>query len=200
MQMKKSEQTRQLIIEQAAQLFNEKGVAGTSIDDILEATQVAKGCLYGHFESKEQLACASADYLFNRLVERRMALVLQHNTSVDKLYAYIGVNAEPVTKPNVKGGCPVVNLGAESDDTNPAIRSKVGRVLSSGLQFLKEIMQEGIKAGELSKKLRPEEFAVKIMATIEGATLMSRAMNSDEPMKTAMKSLRRELAAYSKID
>jgi len=45
----KAERTRQFIIEQAAPLFNERGVAGVSIDDVLKVTRVAKGCLYGHF-------------------------------------------------------------------------------------------------------------------------------------------------------
>ena len=39
--MSKAEKTKQMIIEQAAVIFNEKGVAGTSIDDILKASKVA---------------------------------------------------------------------------------------------------------------------------------------------------------------
>ncbi|RZK05397.1 MAG: TetR/AcrR family transcriptional regulator, partial [Flavobacterium sp.] len=45
--MSKSEQTKQFIIEKAAPIFNKKGFAGTSMNDILEATGLAKGGVYG---------------------------------------------------------------------------------------------------------------------------------------------------------
>ena len=54
-------QTRQTIITQALQLFCVKGYYNTSINDILEATGLTKGGLYGHFASKEDLWYAVYD-------------------------------------------------------------------------------------------------------------------------------------------
>ncbi|WP_429396351.1 TetR/AcrR family transcriptional regulator [Mucilaginibacter lappiensis] len=39
-----------------ATLFNTKGIAGTSLNDIPEATKLAKGILYVHFENKEAIS------------------------------------------------------------------------------------------------------------------------------------------------
>ena len=60
--MTKAEKTRQFIIEQTAPIFNTKGVAATSINDIMEATKLAKGSLYVHFENKEELSYYAVDY------------------------------------------------------------------------------------------------------------------------------------------
>ncbi len=60
--MSKAERTRQFIIEQAAPIFNTKGIAGTAMSDIMSATKMAKGGLYGNFESKEDLANAIVDH------------------------------------------------------------------------------------------------------------------------------------------
>ena len=68
--MSKAERTRQSIIEQAAVKFNEKGIAGTSVDDILAITKISKGCFYGHFESKEELSFVAVDHLLNKITER----------------------------------------------------------------------------------------------------------------------------------
>lgn len=54
-------QTRQNIIEKSLQLFCVKGYFNTSINDILEATGLTKGGLYGHFASKEDLWYAVYD-------------------------------------------------------------------------------------------------------------------------------------------
>jgi TetR/AcrR family transcriptional repressor of nem operon len=51
----KGAQTRQKIIEKSLQLFSVKGYFNTSISDILQATGLTKGGLYGHFQSKEDI-------------------------------------------------------------------------------------------------------------------------------------------------
>ena len=53
--LSKAERTRQLIVQEAAVLFNQKGYAGTSMDDIMRATGLSKGGLYGNFKKKEDL-------------------------------------------------------------------------------------------------------------------------------------------------
>jgi TetR/AcrR family transcriptional repressor of nem operon len=68
--MTKAERTRQFIIEQSAPLFNTKGVAGTAMSDIMEATKMAKGGLYGHFESKDELSHAVVDHCLSTLGEK----------------------------------------------------------------------------------------------------------------------------------
>jgi len=57
----KGRQTQQHIIEKALRLFSVKGYANTSISDILEATGLTKGGLYGHFRSKEDIWYAVYD-------------------------------------------------------------------------------------------------------------------------------------------
>ena len=63
----KAERTKQFIIEQSAPIFNAKGIAGTTIDDILAATKMAKGGIYGNFENKEAISIASVDFLFGKM-------------------------------------------------------------------------------------------------------------------------------------
>jgi len=65
--MTKAERTRQFIIEQAAPIFNKKGIAGTAISDIMEATKLAKGGVYGNFESKDEICLEAFSYLTKSL-------------------------------------------------------------------------------------------------------------------------------------
>ena len=60
--LSKSAQTKQFIIEKAAPIFNKKGFAATSMNDILEATGLAKGGVYGNFTSKEEIALLAFEY------------------------------------------------------------------------------------------------------------------------------------------
>jgi TetR/AcrR family transcriptional repressor of nem operon len=193
--MSKADKTRQLIIEQAALIFNEKGIAGTSVDDVLRASKVAKGCLYGHFDSKEELSYACVDYLFGTMTERRTRAFSKHRTARGKIYAFMEMNKTPLNS-YFSGGCPIVNFSTESDDTNPVIKRKVKEMLETVISLFTQILQSGIVSGEFSDKLIPEEFAVKMLFTIEGANAICRVLNSNRHMQTVIKSLKSELDSY----
>jgi len=60
----KAEQTRQLIVEKTAPIFNVKGYAGTSVSDMTKATGLTKGSVYGNFANKAERfwSCRAAGY------------------------------------------------------------------------------------------------------------------------------------------
>ncbi|WP_295718920.1 TetR/AcrR family transcriptional regulator [Mucilaginibacter sp.] len=194
--MGKSETKKQLIIESAAILFNEKGIAGTSVDDIIAATDTSKGCFYGHFESKEELSFASVDYLFDKMTGRRNTALDKHVKAVDKIHAFMDMNKNPL-KSYFKGGCPIINLSTESDDTNSTIKKKVKTMINTAISQFTLILQSGIDRGELSENLAPAEFANKMFVSIEGANAICRVLNSAGPMRLVIDSLKKELASYT---
>jgi TetR/AcrR family transcriptional repressor of nem operon len=57
----KGTRTRNRIVTTALQLFTVKGYFNTSVSDLLEATGLTKGGLYGHFRSKEEIWYAVYD-------------------------------------------------------------------------------------------------------------------------------------------
>ena len=193
--MGKSEQKKQLIIEQAAVLFNEKGIAGTSVDEVIEAASISKGCFYGHFESKEELSFACVDYMLEQLTERRTSALNKQTTAREKIYAFMEINKNPL-KSFFAGGCPIVNLSTESDDTSPVIKKKVKTMLNTAIALFTSILQEGIDKKELSNQLVPAEFATKMFLSIEGANAICRVLNSANPMHIVADSLKKELSAY----
>ncbi len=193
--MSKAERTKQFIIEQAAPIFNEKGIAGTSVDDVLKASKVAKGCLYGHFENKEALAVETIDYLLKKISGRIGVVVSKGSSAKEKIFAYLDFNKDPLDT-FIDGGCPIFNMAVDSDDTNPAIRQKVRETIVTGQKMFSDILKDGIKKGELADTLDPDEFAFKMFTAIEGATVVCRVLDSAKPMQGLIRSLKQELSAH----
>jgi TetR/AcrR family transcriptional repressor of nem operon len=193
--MGKAERTRQFIIEQAAPLFNEKGIAGTTIDDILAATKMAKGGLYGHFESKEEIATVMVDYLLNKLGNKIASVMNKEKTAIKKLFAFIDVYKDPINS-YIAGGCPILNFGAEADDTNPAIKQKVKAMIEDGQQGFRDIINKGVTNKELSADINPAEMATKIFAMLEGGMMMSRVTGNTKYMHGIIKMLKADLKSY----
>ena len=82
----KADRTKQFIIEKAAAIINRKGMAGTSINDIMEATKLAKGGVYGNFENKDEICAASFDYLMGRMNSSLDAKLAAKISAREKLF------------------------------------------------------------------------------------------------------------------
>jgi TetR/AcrR family transcriptional repressor of nem operon len=193
--MGKAEITRQFIIETAAPIFNEKGIAGTSIDDVLKATKVAKGCLYGHFASKEELSHAMVDHLLQKVSDHTAVRLGKEDTAEAKLLAFLDLYRDPLCT-LASGGCPIINFGVESDDTNPAVRQKIKEAIQRSIKMLSSITQYGIDQHEFSSAVHPEDFAVKMFALIEGGIMISRVTGSNKYMISIINSLTREIEDF----
>lgn len=192
----KAEKTKQFILETAVPLYNEKGISGVNIDDVLEATKLTKGCLYGHFENKEDLSEQVIDLALKKVSEKIREAVAKGKSPKGKLIAFIDFYKNPIDT-FISGGCPIFNTAVESDDNYPVMKKKVAKVLRTGQEELTSLLQEGIQIGEFSKDLDPVVFAFKLVAAIEGGIVMCRVMETAKPMQGLLKSLKMELEQYS---
>jgi len=193
--MTKAERTKKFIIEQAAPIYNEKGVAGTNVDDVLEATKLTKGAIYSHFKNKDDLSMQVTDYLLEKICLGIDQVIEKQTTAKGKIFAYLDFNKKPLNT-YIQGGCPIFNMAVESDDNNSTIKPRISELLSASQKNFASILRQGIKNGEFSSDLDPDAYAFKMFAAVEGAIIMCRAMNTERPMKGLIKSLKSELESY----
>lgn len=191
----KAERTKQFILETAAPIYNEKGISGVSIDDILEATQLTKGCIYGHFKGKDDLSEQVVEYSLNNITKKINAVVSQETTARAKINAFIDFYKNPIAT-YISGGCPIFNTAVEVDDNFPEIKKKVAAKFIAGQQALSAILKQGIENGEFSSELNPARFAFKMFSAIEGGIIICRTIDSAQPMFELVNDLKKELDQY----
>lgn len=192
----KAEKTKQFILETAVPLYNEKGIAGVNIDDVLEATRLTKGCLYGHFEGKDDLSEQVIDLALKMVSDKIRTEVYKGKTTKAKIFAFLDFYKNPI-ETYISGGCPIFNTAVQTDDQYPFIKEKVAKVFRTGQQELTALLQHGIENGEFSKNLDPVVFAFKLVASVEGGIVMCRVMDTAKPMQGLIKSLKTELEQYT---
>ncbi|MFS4473245.1 TetR/AcrR family transcriptional regulator [Chryseobacterium sp. T20] len=194
--MTKGEETKQFIIEKSAPIFNTKGIAATSMSDIMEATKLSKGSMYVHFENKEVLACAAVDHNLKLLSERLLNNLSKFKTSKEQLFAYIDFFSDP-NHPPVTGGCPLLNFGMEADDTNPVVKEKINRAIKQGQELLSGIIERGISNKEFKADWNPADFATVLFSMLEGGHLIARMSGNNERMEIITKNLKKIIEANS---
>jgi len=191
----KAERTKQFILETAVPLYNEKGISGVNVDDVLAATKLTKGCLYSHFENKEDLSQHVIDLSLKKAAEKMRMAVSKGTTAKAKIFAFLDFYKDPI-QTYIPGGCPIFNTAVEADDNYPDVKLKVGAVIRAGLEEISAILWEGIQNGTFSDKLDPAVFAFKMMGAVEGGMVMCRVMDTIKPMHQLIKSLKAELEQY----
>ena len=184
--MSKGEQTKEMILARAATVFNRQGFFGARLDDIRRATGLEKGGIYNHFASKEDLAMQVFDYSVG-LVRQRFASALEGKRgAVERLLAIVDVFHDTIADPVVPGGCPLLNTAVESDDTHPELRARARATMDEWRDLIRRIVERGIERGELRPGNDPEIVATMLIATLEGAIMMSQLYDDSTYIRRAV--------------
>lgn len=186
----KADRTRQTIIEKAAPIFNKKGFSGTSMSDILKATGLAKGGLYGNFKSKEEIARQVFNYSFNKVYSAIVNAVVKHKSPMARLIAICDYHKNYEKNSPIEGGCPVLNYSIEVDDTMPNLRKDVRAALEKMLDDIRMIIEKGKSCGEIRKSINSGKYASFICSQIEGAIFLSKALDDQKKIHQAMELLK----------
>jgi TetR/AcrR family transcriptional regulator, transcriptional repressor for nem operon len=178
--MSKGEETRQHIIEKAAALFNQHGYEGTALSDLMEATDLRKGGIYRHFDSKEELAEEAFEHAWGVAWRTRVHGLEAIPNSVDRLKKLVRNFVE--VRPPLPGGCPLLNTAIETDDGNARLRGRAREALRSWQEMIENTVRSGAEKGEIREDADSSAAAMLIIASLEGALMMSRLTHSDEPL------------------
>ena len=189
--MTKGEQTRKKIVEAAAPIFNQCGYEGSSLNDLMEATGLKKGGIYRHFSSKEELAAEAFDYTWEAAWNARLLHVDEKTSGIAKLKQLIA-NFVDYRSP-VAGGCPILNTAIDTDDGNPVLRARVAKALRSWLTRLQTIVEQAQESRETRPGVDAKLVATLIVASLEGALMMSRLQRNDEALRRVQSHLNQYL-------
>lgn len=194
--LSKADKTRQFIIERSAPIFNKKGYSATTMADILQATGLAKGGIYGNFSSKDEIAAEAFEYAYTRLKEELRFKIRQEKTAGAKLSAILNYYHNYTEKPHIDGGCPLLNTAIDADDNIPFLKKKAKAALDEMVGSLAYIISKGIEHGEFKKEINATQEAEIIFAMIEGSIMMSKLSDNASVLNRMLNLLKQRIKYY----
>jgi AcrR family transcriptional regulator len=169
----KGAQTRQNIIDKSLRLFCVKGYYNTSINDILQATGLTKGGLYGHFPSKEDIWYA----VYDEALTIWKAVVFQGidpgSKPLERIQTFIENDIRNKLGNNVfEGGCffhsMLVELSGQSDAMSDRLLQGFNQLAGLLCAWLEQADQQGMLKADLNFK----EIANYIIISLNGAAAL----------------------------
>ncbi|KJS31239.1 MAG: hypothetical protein VR64_12385 [Desulfatitalea sp. BRH_c12] len=176
--MRKALETKNIIIEKAAPIFNKYGYAGTSISRLAQAIQMTKGAIYGNFKDKDEIALSAFDYNFSLFRKQIENAVRSKDNACDKLIAMANQYLDGFSELSVNGGCPILNASVDSDNVHDALKERVCQAVDAWMQAVVKMIYRGIKEKQIHPNTRPEQFASVFVSLIEGGIMLAKATGS----------------------
>lgn len=185
--MVRSHDTRERLLETAAQLIWSASYHATGVDRICEAAGVHKGSFYHHFSSKEELAIAALEDQWSRLKPRIDEIFSPANAPLERLARYVRFNFEMQREKQRETGCvcgcPLYALGSEMGTLAPALRQKIESLLEIKLRYLVSAVREAHAAGEIAAP-DPQRTAQMLLDLAQGALMRARITNDLAPLES----------------
>jgi AcrR family transcriptional regulator len=151
------------------------GFQSAGIDTILAATNVTKGALYYHFESKEALGYAIIEEIVAEFPRERWLLPLERSKDRDPIDALIGiVQSIPCRPRDLKAGCPLVNLAQEMSQLDEQFRKRLERIFQAWQEGIAMALRRGQSQGTVRRDLVPQETASFLIAMVEGYEVLAK--------------------------
>lgn len=128
--MSKAAQTRKYILESAFSLIYKQGFQATSIDCILENTNVTKGAFYYHFKSKDDMGMALINEVIFHELEKSLIIPLQdYNNPLNGIYQTIKSYLLSLSEKQMKYGCSTTNLVQELPPISEQFKAALHTIL-----------------------------------------------------------------------
>ena len=171
-------------MEQAAELFAERGVAGTSLDEVLAAAGAGKSQLYHYFRGRDELVEAAVGLRCAQVLTGLTQALgsVESLAGLEKALAGFVAGFEQMGLP----GCPIGSLAAEVAERNEGARLQAAAGFDAWEQLLAGALERMRDRGELRADASPSLLATALLASIEGGMVLSQARKDPASLHVAV--------------
>ena len=178
----KGARTRARIVEEAAALIHERGVAGTTLEDVRVAAEVSGSQMYHYFPDKNELVQAVIDYQAATIVtHQRHAL-----SSANGVEAWRDMVITAAKRTEARGGCPLGSLVGQLAESDPEARALIAAGFDRWTAAFGDELRSLHADGKLPSDIDPDDLATTLLATLQGGLLLAQVLRDARPFKTAV--------------
>jgi len=192
----RGEATKARIIQAAAELVAARGVAGTTLDDVMEASRTSRSQIYHYFADKDALMCAVVKAQSDRVLGFQ-ASCLSGVHSLEDLRQWRNRVVKLNRATHGVGGCPIGSLASELADRSEEARE----LLAMSFHRWESYLAMGLKAmqdrGVLSPRAHPDDLATAIVCALQGGLLLTQTTRSTRPLELALDMALDHISAHS---
>jgi len=160
----KGERTKHAILDRAAALTTQEGLASLSIGRLAAATDMSKSGLFAHFGSKEELQLATVDHAAAMFVAEVIDPARAAPRGLARVWALCDRMIDYSERQVFPGGCFFACTSAEFNNKPGPVRDRIEEMLRSWQSYLEHAVEQAQEAGELTTTIGARELAFQLDA------------------------------------
>ena len=167
---RKSDRTRNRILQAANRLFYRKGFNRTSFTDVVDAADVPRGNIYYYFKTKEDILHAAVEYRLEVIHAMLDEWSRKFSDPADRLKRFLQVLANS-RNAMAQWGCPMGTLNTELGKDQPMLHADARRMFEAFEQWMTtQFAALGRKedAAALARRLLAWGQGLSVMAHVHG--------------------------------
>jgi len=169
---------REKILTEGLKVVHERGFAGASVRDIVQAAGVPQGSFTNHFVSKEAFGLEIIDlYLDSARQMVEQTLLNASLPPVARVLAYVDYH-KGALECGLNKGCLFGNFTAESTEHSEPIRLRLVEIYDWLCSLICSCLDEAINAGDLPSGLDSRQVALFVVSSLQGAVLLAKAQRN----------------------
>lgn len=184
--MRKGQQTRTAILDQALALASQAGLSALTIGTLAERSGLSKSGLFAHFGSKEGLQLAVIQGVRQLYSDLVLQPAMQQQPGLPRLRAIVENWLKWTGTAKLPGGCIVTAAAYEFDDCPGSVRELISQTLRELRKTLARAVRLAIEAGQLRADTDPEQLAFEICSIYLGAQLDARLFGDPNARQRAL--------------
>ena len=185
-------EARARLLAAARDVIRAQGFAATTVDDVCKAAGVTKGAFFHHFENKEALGVAAANYW----AETTSAFFADapyhmHDDPLDRLIGYVEFRKTIIEGDLEEFTCLVGTMTQEVYGSHPAIRDACAASILGHAATLEPDIRAAMKARGIKADWTPASLAAHAQAVLQGAFILAKATGDRAIARESVDHLRR---------
>jgi TetR/AcrR family transcriptional regulator, transcriptional repressor for nem operon len=175
---------REKILTEGLRVVHERGFAGASVRDIVEAAGVPQGSFTNHFASKESFCLEILDLYFDD-VRATIQRTLRNDSlsPLKRLRGFVDAQIRYLDRVGWRNGCLVGNFSAEASEHSEVIRKRLVEIYEEMRQAVAYCLKAAVKSGELPRNSECNDLAGFLIASLQGAILQAKTERNAIPLE-----------------
>jgi TetR/AcrR family transcriptional repressor of nem operon len=183
-------ETRRKILDAAFMEIHAHGFHASSLDAILDRTQLTKGALFHQFASKLELGYAMVDEVIAPLTQARWVEPLAaFPNPLDGILQLLRVNIGEAPQTMLNLGCPVNNLIQEMASTDREFQRRLRRLIEAWIGGIEAQVKRGQASGHVRKSANARSVAEYVVASHEGAYGLIKVLSDKSVVSSLIESM-----------
>ena len=184
--------TRERIVTAASDLIHERGVAETSVDEVIERAGASKSQLYHYFEDRAALLRAVVDHNADGVLGDLPPL-----DGWKAIRSWFDALVALQVERRACGGCPIGSLVGQLAESDPRARLALANSFERWHARLRDGLRSMQRSGKLDPTANPDELATATLAAIQGGLLLTQTRRDPAPLATALDAAYANLRAHA---